>query len=322
MNGSRQQSLKTLLSLCALVPLAASSARAATSITYEGSEFFTVTPIDWVVNVKIDEVSGLVNNLVEVFHDGADVTGGILQGSAEIGLPDLDAVKSPVDSSPAIGRSRVIDTLENIGDASGVFSGGVGDRLRISSTSSFQFELAYDGPKSAVETEAVVCLMPMQLAIIKGDSVLPGQEATATYRYYFEVDGDEVFSGSMRLTESAGSVDLSAPDGDLRTDGVYFSDDTYNTFGFNFPAATYRVPMGIFSQGNPLEAVLRFETTIEAPDSNWGGYSGPSSSSASPNMLIPVAVPEPKVAGFLAAGLLLVILRRVRGTGANGKAGS
>ena len=264
----------------------ANQARADTTMIYEGSEFFTVTPFDWVVNVKIDEVSGLVNNLVEVFKDGSDVSGGLLQGEAEIGvgtIPSLDAVRSPVDSSNAGGRTRVIDTLENIGDASGVFSGGVGDRVRITSASDLQFELEYDGPESSVEAEAVICLMPIQLAVIRGDSVASGQEARATYRYYFEVDGDEVFSGAMSLTESGGGVDLTAPDGDLRLDGVYFSDDTYDTFGFNFPAITYQVPMGIFAPGDPLEARLRFETTIEAPDSNWGAYAGPSSSTGSPN---------------------------------------
>ncbi|MGI9243224.1 MAG: hypothetical protein ACR2RV_20670 [Verrucomicrobiales bacterium] len=282
---------------------------------YEGSEFFTVTPFDWVVNVKIDEVSGLVDNLVEVFKDGSDVSGGLLQGEAEIGVgtvPSLDAVRSPVDGSNAGGRTRVIDTLESIGDASGVFSGGIGDRVRITSTSDLQFELEYNGPESSVETEAVICLMPIQLSVIRGDAVVAGQEARATYRYYFEVDGDEVFSGAMSLTESGGGVDLSAPDGDLRLDGVYFSDDTYDTFGFNFPAITYQVPMGIFEPGDPLEARLRFETTIEAPDSNWGAYAGPSSSTGSPNMLIPIAVPEPQVAGFLLAGLMVTLLRRSR----------
>lgn len=313
MKDIRLRVLKTVLSLCMLVPLGAVSARAAASLTYGGSEFFTVTPIDWVVNVKIDEISPILTSLVEVYKNGSDVSGGLLDGYAEIGAgttPALDAQRSPVNLETAIGRARVFETLENIGDASGLFTGDAGERIRISSTSRLEFDFSYDGPKSSVEAEAVICLMPIQLAVIRGDAVPGGQEASATYRYYFELDGYEIFSSSMRLSETGGSADLSAPDGNLRTDGVYFSDPTYDTFGYNFPAATYQVPMGIFDSGDALEAVLRFETIIEAPDNNWGGYA-PINSSGETNMLIPVAVPEPQVAGFLVAGLLLSMRRRV-----------
>ncbi len=299
----------------AMLQLGSISAKAASSITSGGSEFFTVTPFDWVVNVKVDEVSGVVNNLVEVFKDVSDVSGGLLEGEGQIEpgtTPALDAMRSPVDNSNAGGRARVIDTLENISDASGMFTGGNGDRVRITSTSNLQFELSYDGSESSVEAEAVICLMPIQLSIIRGGAVPAGQEAKATYRYYFEIDGNEIFSGSMSLTQSGSGVDLSSPDGAVRTDGVYFQDDTYNTIGFNFPAATYQVPMGIFDNGDPLEALLRFETSIEAPDNNWGAYAEPSSSTADPNMLIPIAVPEPGVAGLLAAGVLLSLFRRSR----------
>ena len=170
-------------------------------------------------------------------------------------------------------------------------------------------DLEYIGTSDGQATGAVICLMPIQLAIVEGGSGT--DPASATYFYSIEVDGDEVYSSSMRLSGTSTSAELTSEAGALRSDGVFFEDLTYNTFGYNFPALTVEVPMGTFDAGEAKEAQIRFTATLEASDNNWGGYVGPTGGAVDPITFIPITttVPEPQVAGFLLAGLLMALRR-------------
>lgn len=290
-----------------LVPLAAQGAAG----VYPGSGFFNTTPSEWEVSITIDEVSGLVVPLVDVFVSSSDETETLIQGQAELGpgtTPARDAQLNPIDTAPSLGRARVTSDLETIGDASGMFTANDGERIRIRSSSSLLFNLEFTGASDTPESTAIVCLMPIQLAVVEGGTGTPF--GSAEYAFALEVDGVEIFTSSMRLSGTAASVQLTSLSGEVRTDGVFFEDATYNTFGINFPARTWAMPMGAFNAGEILEAQISFATTIEAPDNNWGGYAGPTNATVDPNIFIPV--PEPQVAGFLLAGLLVLLRRRVR----------
>ena len=290
---------------------ALSCVHAASTASYPSAALFDSTPVEWEIGVTIDEVSGLVNPLVDVFDYSDDDTETLIEGIAEVGpmtAPSLDAQRNPIESmSPASGRARVTSDLENIGDVSGVFYGDIGERIRIRSSSSLSMDLEYIGMSDGQAATAIICLMPMQLAVVEGGTGT--DPASAMYFYSVEVDGDEIFTSSMSLSGTSTSAVLSSEAGALRTDGVFFEDLAYNTFGYNFPALTVSVPMGMFDAGEIKEAEIRFTTTLEAPDNDWGGYAGPNGGAVDPITFIPTIVPEPQAAGFLLAGLLLALRR-------------
>lgn len=303
------------LSLCGAILLPASFAGAASTATYPGSENFVTNPFEWELNITVDELSGSVNNLVELFDDNGDDSSSLV-GSVEVGpstAPSLDAQRSPVDANPAIGAALINDALENRGFSSGLFSGDVGNRLRITSSTSLFFTLEYVGPSSSSDGNAVICLMPLQLAIFQGGSGV--DPATASFAYSLEVDGDEIYGSSMRLTGvDSNSAQLTSLNGQIRTDGVFFDDPTNSAFGYNFPAITLELPMGIsFDQfDGSIEANLLFSTTIEGSDNGWGGYAGQQSSLDPANIFIPISatVPEPQSILLLAGGFVLALRRR------------
>jgi hypothetical protein len=310
-----------ILSFFWITMLAATPLWAASTATYPGSEYYSFAPNDWSARVTVDEVSGSVpvNLVQDIDTDGSS---GLLEAIAEVGpstTPARVAQRSPVDNSTAIGRGRVADVstasvpmLQNIGDSSGVFSGNLGERIRIQQRTALGFDIEYNNAANPnVNGVAVICLMPIQLAIIEGGvSTNPSE---AIFSYYLEIDGEEIYTNSMKLTKSVGgAVQLTAPEGTLRTDGVFFEDTTYNTIGFNFPAITLELPMGVFSDGDSFEGLMEFSTTIEADDNGWGAYAGPSSTPVDPNTFIPSfdLIPEPQSAALLGAGLLILTLRR------------
>ena len=291
---------------------------AAAAATHPGSEDFIATPFEWELNITMDEVSGSVTSLIEVFDDNGDDSASLV-GSAELGpatSPARSAQRSPIDSNPALGATLVNDDLENRGFSSGLFTGGLGERIRITSSTSLSFNLEYVGPNARSGGDAVICLMPLQLAIFEGAGGV--DPASAIFSFVLEVDDNEVYASTMRLSGAdSDSAELTSLDGQIRTDGVFFEDDANNAFGFNFPALDLRIPMGVdfFPGDDSIEANLRFSTTIEGADSGWGGYAGQQSSFDPANIFIPVStdpIPEPGGVTLLAVGLGGLILRRKR----------
>ena len=297
----------------AALSLAAIPAQADSTVTYAGSENFVSTPFEWEVIVSVDEVSGAVSSIAEIFNDtpsGGEINESLLLGPST--SPARDAERSPVDSNPALGGSFVNDNLENRSVSSGLFYGDLDERLRITSSSSVSFELEYVGDQGSTEAEGVICLMPLQLSIFEGGSGV--EAASVQYSYVVEVDGNEIYSNAVRLSGTSASSQLTSLAGPLRTDGVFFSNPVDNAFGYDFPGITLNVPLGVtFDESSPLEANIRFTTTIEANDNNWGGYAGQQSSSDPSNIFIPISIgsiPEPQSAVYLALGAAMMLRRK------------
>lgn len=282
------------------------------TVTYPQSANFDVFA-DWMVSfVDISEVSGVVQPLVTDEDDDASGL-GFAEARAEIDEstdPSRAAGRAPDDmDSTALGTAWTEDTQQTSAGASGVFTGGIGERIAITSTASQEFTLEWTG-EAVGSTTAVICLMPIRLAIFEGDELPAGiNPATATYRYSLSIDGNAIYESGMRLSGTAGDQQLTTISGAPRTDGVFFSDPANNTFGVDFPAITVHAPMRGFDEFEQRFGEIEFSMAVEAPDANWGAQATPNDEGAV-NAFIPI--PEPALPTLVALGLAAMAMRRTR----------
>jgi hypothetical protein len=299
-----------LMRLCGfsapLLLLPMSAAHAVSTSTTPGSEFFTVNTLEMIVDITIDDTSLGISGL-DGFYDSNDDSEGLLTAeltfSGGLGSSGVSVANNP--NGPLV-------EVEGLSQGNYVLSDP--KEIQISSVTTVDFELQYnDGGEGAqVEASAVICLMPIRLSLTEGEA--GSNPASASYGYSLEIDGTPVFASSLRLSQTpTGALQLTALEGALRTDGVFF--ETGDTKGFDFPAITLERSMGIFDDGELLEGRIAFSAITEAPYNNWGAYAGAQSALDNQNSFVPrlgASVPEPHSALLFISGLFALLTRRKR----------